>query len=190
LDKKALDTPFGTIYYTLEKKFRNKHTYLRIKEGFVDVKAGRFTSERFIRSLLLKNARTIAQKLNIEKSYFLFGKPVEKPVEIDGFYKNYAKDYLVHRTKVLSEKTALFPQKVKITKAKKRWGSCSGKNSVNLSCFLTKLPYDVIDYVIIHELCHIKHKNHSKAFWDEVALHCKDYKRRIATLREYEQKAY
>jgi len=84
----------------------------------------------------------------------------------------------------------LFPTKVTITKAKRRWGSCSGKNRVSLSCFLVKLPYEVIDYVIVHELCHIKHKNHSKEFWEEVAKHCPEYKNLIASLRNFENKAY
>lgn len=190
LSKEVLQTPFGDICYCIEKKITNKHTYLRIKEDFVDIKTNRFTTHRFIKSLLLKNAKEITGKLRVKRDYFLFGKKIEKPFEVEQFYKNHAKEYLLQRTQLLSKQTNLIPTQIKISKAKKRWGSCSGKNNINLSCFLTKLPYEVIDYVIIHELCHIVHKNHKKEFWQEVAKHCKSYKKKVAVLREYEQKAY
>lgn len=190
MDKKILQTPFGEIPYKIEKKLTNKHTYLRIKEDFVDIKTNRLTTHRFIKSLLLKNAKSITQRLNVEKSYYLFGKQIDKPLEVESFYKNRANEYLLQRTQDLSKQTGLIPTKIKISKAKKRWGSCSGKNSINLSCYLTKLPHEVIEYVIIHELCHITHKNHSKAFWSEVAKHCPDYRQRVTLLREFENKAF
>lgn len=190
MDKKVLQTPFGEISYKIEKKLTNKHTYLRIKEDFVDIKTNRFTTHRFIKNLLLQNAKAITSKLQVQRNYFLFGKIIDKPLELQSFYKAHAKNYLLKRTEVLSQQTNLIPKQVKISNAKKRWGSCSGKNNINLSCYLTKLPFEVIDYVIIHELCHIKHKNHSRDFWNEVTKHCPDFKQRVAVLREYEQKAF
>ena len=55
---------------------------------------------------------------------------------------------------------------IKINSAKTRWGSCTGRNSLNFSLFLMQLPYELIDYVILHELAHTIHKNHSSRFYD------------------------
>ncbi|MGM0623507.1 MAG: M48 family metallopeptidase [Campylobacterota bacterium] len=190
MDKKILQTPYGEICYCITKKPQNKHTYLRVKEDYVDIKTNRYTTQRFVTQLLLKNAKTITARLQIKKGYFLFGKAVEKPVDVAKFYKQKAQEYLPKRVHALAKQTRLQPTAIKITQAKTRWGSCSHKNSINLSCFLLKLPHEVIDYVIIHELCHIVHKNHKREFWQEVAKHCKSYKKMVAVLREYEQKAY
>ena len=65
--------------------------------------------------------------------------------------------------------TGLRPTSCHITGARGRWGSCSGKKSVNFAWRLVFCPPEVIDYVIIHELCHIRHMNHSAAFWTLVA---------------------
>ena len=67
------------------------------------------------------------------------------------------------------------PTAVHVTEAKTRWGSCSGKNSLNFAWRLIFCPPDVIDYVVIHELCHIRHKNHSSAFWQMAAQYDPDY---------------
>ncbi len=67
------------------------------------------------------------------------------------------------------------PIKIGITSAKTRWGSCSGKNSVNFSWKLIMADDKTIDYVIIHELTHIKQHNHSKKFWNIVESIMPDY---------------
>ena len=65
-----------------------------------------------------------------------------------------------------------------------RWGSCSGKGNLNFNCLLMLFPDDVIDSVVVHELCHIHHHNHSAAFWTAVAQVMPDYKQRQALLRD------
>ncbi len=57
-----------------------------------------------------------------------------------------------------------------------RWGSCSAKGNLNFNCLLMLCPTEVQDYVIIHELCHLKELNHSQKFWNEVEKYCPDYK--------------
>ncbi len=64
-----------------------------------------------------------------------------------------------------------------------RWGSCSAKGNLNFNCVLALCPSEVIEYVIIHELCHLIHLNHSSAFWAVVAKHCPDYKTRRRWLK-------
>ncbi len=68
------------------------------------------------------------------------------------------------------------PTAVKINSARTRYGSCSGRNSLNFSLFLMDKDDEFIDYVVVHELAHIKHHNHSKAFYEFVEKFIPDYK--------------
>ena len=80
------------------------------------------------------------------------------------------------------------PIAVKVNSAKTRWGSCSGRNSINFSWRLIMADDDVIDYVIVHELAHIKEHNHSDRFWAVVASVLPDYKMRQAKLKILQKK--
>ena len=75
------------------------------------------------------------------------------------------------------------PTGVKITTAQKRYGSCSGKNSLCFSCFLMDCPEEAIDLVVVHELCHIKEKNHGPRFYALLGQYLPDYKERKKLLR-------
>jgi len=81
----------------------------------------------------------------------------------------------------------LFPSKVSFRFNKTRWGSCSYKNSIVFNYYLSKLPIELIEYVVVHELAHIEHKNHSKKFWDLVEKYLSDVKIRRKKLREFEK---
>lgn len=76
-------------------------------------------------------------------------------------------------------------QSVGITSARGRWGSCSGKNAIHFSFRLIYAPKEVIEYVIVHELAHTKHHDHSKVFWTEVAKFVPDWKVKRAWLKEH-----
>lgn len=94
-----------------------------------------------------------------------------------------AKDVIPKRVEYYSEIMNLCPTGVKITKAKKRFGSCNGKNSLCFSCFLMKYPMEAVDYVVVHELAHIKHHNHSKDFYNLINQYMPDYKQREKLLK-------
>lgn len=99
-------------------------------------------------------------------------------------YKHEAKQYLPKRTQELASKHGFTFSKVGISSAKTRWGSCSSGNSINLSFFLMTLPDHLIDYVILHELVHTVHKNHSPRFWNLLEKVCPDsYKHKLEIKR-------
>lgn len=75
------------------------------------------------------------------------------------------------------------PTSVKITSARTRFGSCSGKNGICFSLYLMQYPEEAIDYVVVHELAHIRHHDHSPAFYAEVAKVLPDYKERMKLLK-------
>lgn len=74
--------------------------------------------------------------------------------------------------------------RITIRHQKTRWGSCSSKGNLNFNCLLMLAPSEVIDYVVVHELCHRKEMNHSKAFWNEVAKILPNYKESKKWLNE------
>lgn len=82
----------------------------------------------------------------------------------------------------LSAATGLVPAKVKVKNLKRSWGSCSGHNNVSFNWRLIMAPLQIIEYVVVHELCHIKEKNHSKNFWLLLERHipdCKDIRKQL-----------
>jgi len=105
------------------------------------------------------------------------------------WYRQRAKQWIVERVEQLAESHQLHYEKVKITSARKRWGSCSPKNTLNFSWRLMLTPPEIIEYVIIHELAHTVHHNHSKQFWNLVEKLLPDYKARRKQLRQHGQQA-
>jgi predicted metal-dependent hydrolase len=73
--------------------------------------------------------------------------------------------------------------RITVRNQRTRWGSCSSKGNLNFNCLLMLAPPDILDYVVVHELCHRKEMNHSPKFWAEVAKVIPDYKERQKWLR-------
>ena len=94
-----------------------------------------------------------------------------------------AGEVLPSRVAYYSQLMQLYPSQITITSAKTRFGSCSGKNRICFSWRLMQYPPEAIDYVVVHELAHIVHKNHSKQFYALVAQYLPDWKLRRQLLR-------
>ncbi len=90
------------------------------------------------------------------------------------FLKNFAKKYLSDRVKLISELFSFSYASISITSAKTCWGSCSANNKLHFTYKLIMCPQDVIDYIVLHELCHTKVKNHSEKFW-ALVQNCNPY---------------
>ena len=92
------------------------------------------------------------------------------------WYKTKAREYLSGQVDSLGRRLELPPRSIRITSAQTRWGSCSGENNLAFSFRLIMAPPAVIDYVIAHELMHIKEKNHSAKFWKLIEFVMPEYK--------------
>lgn len=93
-------------------------------------------------------------------------------------YRDKAKDYIPNRVSYYSQTMQLHPAAITITGAKTRFGSCSGNNRLSFSWRLMQYPIEAIDYVIVHELAHITHKNHGGDFYALIATQLPDWKQR------------
>ena len=108
--------------------------------------------------------------------------PPPTPEEITAL-KARARAILPEKVAYWSQKMGVRPTGLKITTARKRYGSCSGKNSLCFSCFLMNCPEEAIDLVVVHELCHIREKNHGPRFYALLGQYLPDYKERKKLLR-------
>jgi len=109
--------------------------------------------------------------------------PLARDIFIN-WYRNVARKFIFERVNYYSNLAGIKYNKAKITSAQKRWGSCSREGSLSFTYRLVMAPIFVIDYVVVHELCHIIEHNHSKTFWGHVKVILPDYKDARKWLRE------
>lgn len=119
----------------------------------------------------------IKERIALQKSNFLTKKDIDQ-------LKQKAKAFLPERVLYYSKIMKVNPTRIKITSAKTRWGSCNYQNSLCFSYRVMLLPEDLIDAIVVHELTHIKIKNHSKQFYYEVTNYMQDYQERVEELKK------
>ena len=96
-----------------------------------------------------------------------------------------AKEYLPYRLEYLAKRYGYKYDKCRLTHANTRWGSCSSNRTISLNIGLMQVPEILRDYVILHELAHLNHMDHSDAFWAEVGSHDKNYKEHRRKLKAF-----
>ena len=92
-------------------------------------------------------------------------------------------EVLEDRVSIFAKQMSVQPGDLRVKSMRTRWGSCSSVGNLNFNWSLVMAPLPVLDYVVIHELAHIKHMDHSKAFWKVVAAYCPEYKVYVKWLR-------
>ena len=97
-----------------------------------------------------------------------------------------AAEYIPGRVEHYAPLVGVHYGRVTIRHQRTRWGSCSSKGNLNFNCLLMDAPEEVLDYVVVHELCHIRHKNHSRAFYAMIESIMPDYKQREKELKGYD----
>lgn len=149
----------------------------------VIVRVPKNLTEKYIASFVLKNEKWIINNLNKCEQRRKNAEKYKIGESEKSQYISLAKEYLPKKTEYWSEITGLKPSSVKITSAEKRYGSCNGKNGICYSYRLMAYPEELIDYVIVHELAHIKHKNHGKQFYEFIEKFIPDYRNRERLLK-------
>lgn len=157
------------IIYTLIKE-KIKNMYIHVKEGQVIVKAPVKIKEEKIHEFVNKKAKWIYEKLKENKMELKIEEKIGKK-EIERLYK-----IVQENIKKYSIKLGITPQKVRIKNIKYAWGSCSSKQNISINIKLATKEEKVIEYVVLHEMCHLIHMNHSKEFWGLVEKNMPEYK--------------
>ena len=118
---------------------------------------------------------TPAHHRNKELWVFVAGDNGHIKQAVSEWYRHQAEQLFVRRVAHFSPLLNVAPREVKLSEAKTQWGSCTAHGSVRLNVQLIKLPERLIDYVVVHELAHLRELNHSAAFWRVVESACPDY---------------
>lgn len=181
---------FNSSFINIELKNKEniKHCYLRIlKKDFIQIRANKYFTVDDAKKLILRkktwienNLKEMEKKALKEDEFLLLGKKEKLQnfaiKNLDTFYKNEIQKYIPKLVEEYSKKMKLYPEKISYRKNKRTWGSCNYKNELNFNILLMKYPIFIMEYIVIHELAHIKHKNHSKNFWILVEKYCPQYK--------------
>lgn len=132
------------------------------------------SKSKWIDEHMLKVQSTIDERSKLEKITF------EQVKEL----ADQAVEYIPKRVKYYAEKENFVYNKITIKNLVSRWGSCSTKGNLNFNCLLMLTPDYVIDYIVVHELCHLREMNHSEKFWTEVEKIMPDYQRAELWLKQ------
>lgn len=155
------------ITYKIQKK-KIKNLYIQIQNGEVIVKVPHRMKENAIQEFVQKKAKWIAENLKKEKQ-----KPQEEitPQKIENL-----KNTIQMAIQKYTNQLKVYPNKIRIKNIKYAWGSCSSNRNITINAKLANKSKEAIEYVVLHELCHLKEMNHSKKFWDLVEGCMSDYK--------------
>lgn len=151
------------------------------REGEIIVRAPLRISEKEIGAFLAKNEKWI-ENAQMKQAERRLAHP-EPDAETAKRLQEKARSVLPSKVMQCAEQMKLYPKSVRITSAKTRFGSCSAQNGICFSWRLMDYPDAAVDYVVVHELAHIKHKNHGPLFWQEVERVLPDYKERRKLLK-------
>ena len=146
------------------------------------VRAPMQISEVQIKSFVDRHQDWIFRHLEQQRQKAANAPPPPTPERIAALKKQ-AQTVLPGKVAYWSQQAGLIPTGIKITTARKRYGSCNSKNSLCFSCFLMDCPEEAIDLVVVHELCHIREKNHGPKFYALLEQILPDYKERKKLLK-------
>ncbi|MCR4588314.1 MAG: M48 family metallopeptidase [Lachnospiraceae bacterium] len=192
-ESSVCSVPVGnrTIEYQLIRSSRRTMSVEIGDDGQVLVRAPLRLPEKTIREFLQQKAewifRTLA-KVNSRKEKLKNAPQAdyspEEAAALEKYYRKMAREVITKRVEYYSRYISRPYTSISIRDQKTRWGSCSSKGGLNFSWRLVLAPPQVLDYVVVHELCHLLHMNHSSAFWAEVGRIYPDYKACRKWLRE------
>jgi len=139
--------------------------------GRLQMSVPKYTSDFLAKRFLNTNRDVIRERLPLKNPDEQRARDYQKKVLMKK-----AKEYLPYRLEYYAKLYGYSYDKCRLTHANTRWGSCSSNRTISLNIGLMKVPEVLQDYVILHELAHLNHMDHSKEFWAEVGAHDKNYK--------------
>lgn len=148
--------------------------------GRLSMSVPKYTSDFLAKRFLNSNREVIREKLPIKNPSEQRARDYQKKVLMKK-----AREYLPYRLEYYAKLYGYSYEKCRLSHANTRWGSCSSNRTISLNIGLMKVPEPLRDYVIMHELAHLNHMDHSRAFWAEVASHDKNYKSHEKKLKMY-----
>ncbi|MDE6995855.1 MAG: M48 family metallopeptidase [Lachnospiraceae bacterium] len=177
--------------YTLIRSRRKSYAISISSEGQITLRVPLTTSDRQIRHILTEKQHWIITKY-LEQQEKQANRPVSDLTDAqrDALTQRYiaaAKEYFPKRAAYFHQFTGGTYNRITIRDQKTRWGSCSAKGTLSFNWRLMLAPPAILDYVVVHELCHLTHMDHSAAFWQAVESVYPDYRSARQWLKEHGQ---
>ncbi len=177
--------------YTLIRSDRKSYAVSISPEGKITVRVPLGTSDRDVSHILTDRQHWIITRY-LEQQSRQAAKPVSDltPAQRAALTQRYiaaAKEYFPKRAAYFQQFTGGTYNRITIRDQKTRWGSCSAKGTLSFNWRLMLAPPSILDYVVVHELCHLTHMNHSSAFWQAVEKVCPDYRTARKWLKDHGQ---
>lgn len=172
--------------YTIKRHARSRRVTISIHgDGRVVVTAPRRIAESVIHAFVVQKEtwiETTRQKQREKRKYIIPSNTVQPSYDA---CKARAKQFLKLRVEEINTHYQFEYARISVKDLKSRWGSCSSKKNLNFHYKLLFLPLDLVDYVVVHELCHLKEMNHSEKFWTLVSEIVPDYKKKREEINKY-----
>ena len=183
------DFTFGRIHVEITVIRSNRKTMaIQVNSDLtVTVRAPMRTSSKEIERILQEKESWIRESMNkLREKKALYEAEKTEPLSYAEIRKlaDKALEYIPGRVAYFSKQVGVNYGRITIRNQKTRWGSCSSKGNLNFNCLLMLAPPEVIDYVVVHELCHRKEMNHSSRFYEEVLRVFPDYRKWDQWLKE------
>lgn len=172
-------------YELIRTKRRTLALYVR-QDGRIEVRAPLRTSKAYIDGFVKGKQDWILSTQNKLSDRQAAQKTIELTAEEVAKYKKQAKKFFQLKCQYFGLQMGIRHGNVKINSARTRWGSCNRKGDINLTYRLLFAPEELIDYVIVHELAHIREMNHSSRFWAVVEQMMPDYRERRKKLKAFQ----
>jgi len=173
------------MFFIKKHKRRVKRLSLTIdRNGILKITAPTGLPQEKIDAFVKKNQEWISKQLLLHKKYIHLPKEIGTKSHFS-VHKAAARKFIGERVVFWNNELGFPFSKLAIRNQVSRWGSCSKKGILNFNYKLLFIPRELADYVVVHELCHLKHFNHSKDFWKTVENILPDYKISFKELRRY-----
>ena len=173
------DPDFGEVVVR-RSAWSNRAKFSVATSGKLTITVPSGTSDFLAKRFLNTMRKEIIQKLPVKDPNTQRARDAQKKILMKK-----AREYLPYRLEFWATKYGYHYTNIRLTHANTRWGSRSSSGTISLNIGLMKVPEPLRDYVIIHELAHINHMDHSNAFWNEVSQHDPLYKRHREQLKQF-----
>jgi len=201
IDKVLVLSPKGLSEHIIKEKVKSKGKwilkklldfkdigYIPFNREFADGEAFMYLGRNYLLQLFL-NSNLTRLKVKLSDGILIILTPTKDPVVLkklmERWYRKETEKVILERIEYYKTKFSTGPAKIKIKEQKRRWGSCSSRGSIYFNWRIIMAPPLVIDYVIVHEMSHLIHRNHSPEFWKQVESILTDYKVRKKWLRDH-----
>jgi predicted metal-dependent hydrolase len=201
MEKILVLSPNGLSEAYIMEKVRSKGAWILkklaefAKIGFLPLKKQFITGESFLylgrnyKLQVLLNSNIVRPKVELtENNIFIFSPLKEQAIlreALQKWYKKEAKNIILKKVEYFRKICMADPAQIKIKEQKRRWGSCSSKGNIYFNWRIIMAPDQVIDYIVVHEISHLIHRNHSPIFYKLVESIMPDYKKRRKWLKDF-----